>query len=144
MSLFTWILIVSLHNRNPIILDCGDRFLRYLLFWMIFLPLGARYSIDQIKAKYNIQLSSFYSPGTAAIIIQIIIMYFFAALLKQDEMWFNGQAAQAALLIDQQVKPFGQWLLNFPTILPYLGYFVLKIGGFYWGGLIFFFFCFYI
>lgn len=42
----SWFLLISLHARNPIVLQGGDIIFRLLLFWAIFLPLGARWSID--------------------------------------------------------------------------------------------------
>ena len=47
----SWIFLISLHNRNPIILQGGDIFVRALLFWALFLPLGAKFSIDALTAK---------------------------------------------------------------------------------------------
>lgn len=46
MSLFSWILLVSLQNRNPMLLQGGDVLLRSLVLWSIFLPTGAVCSVD--------------------------------------------------------------------------------------------------
>ena len=46
-----WFLVMSIHNRNPMILSAGDILLRLLLFWAMFLPLGARYSVDAALDK---------------------------------------------------------------------------------------------
>ena len=43
-----WILLLSLDARNPMILDSGDVLLRSMLFWALFLPLGARASVDSV------------------------------------------------------------------------------------------------
>ncbi|MDY7080948.1 MAG: HTTM domain-containing protein, partial [Halobacteria archaeon] len=40
------VLLVSLHLRNPVILNGGDSLLRRLLFIGIFLPLGEQWSVD--------------------------------------------------------------------------------------------------
>jgi len=42
----SWYLLGSLHARNELVLDGGDYVLRHLLFWSLFLPLGARWSLD--------------------------------------------------------------------------------------------------
>ena len=42
----SWYLLVSLHVRNPMICDAGDSLLAQLLFWSMFLPLGATFSLD--------------------------------------------------------------------------------------------------
>ena len=45
-TFLSWVLLVSLHNRNLTILNAGDLLFRVLLFWSLFLPLGARCSVD--------------------------------------------------------------------------------------------------
>ncbi|WP_232688743.1 HTTM domain-containing protein [Halobacterium zhouii] len=40
------VLLVSLHARNPVVLNGGDSLFRQLLFWSVFLPLGTRWSVD--------------------------------------------------------------------------------------------------
>src|SRR5881394_816094 len=41
-----WALLMSLHTRNPLVLYGGDDLLRMLLFWGMFVPLGAAFSVD--------------------------------------------------------------------------------------------------
>ena len=38
-TFMSWLLLVSLHNRNPWILNGGDVYARVILFWMLFLLL---------------------------------------------------------------------------------------------------------
>ena len=40
------VMLVSLQARNPMVLNAGDPLLRRLLFWSVFLPLGASWSVD--------------------------------------------------------------------------------------------------
>lgn len=47
VAVASWILVLSLDGRNPAILDSGDVLLRCMLFWSLFLPLGACYSVDR-------------------------------------------------------------------------------------------------
>ena len=46
-----WLMTLSLHNRNPFVLDSGDRLLLCALFWCALLPLGDRYSLDSVLAR---------------------------------------------------------------------------------------------
>lgn len=46
-SFSCWIMLVSLHNRNPALVSFGDDLLRIFLFWGMFLPLGVAYSGDR-------------------------------------------------------------------------------------------------
>src|SRR6185312_7530268 len=72
MTVVSWILLVSLHNRNPIILDAGDVLLRLLLFWSMFLPLGAAYSIDGVLTNLGARHppTRIVSMASVALIIQ--------------------------------------------------------------------------
>ncbi|AEH36540.1 HTTM domain-containing protein [Halopiger xanaduensis] len=45
-TIVSWLLLLSLHARNPMVLNSGDTLLRMLLFWGMFLPLGREWSID--------------------------------------------------------------------------------------------------
>ena len=53
----SWILYISIVNRNPMLYNFMNSFIGILIFWSIFLPLGARYSFDNLKAKcFNCRL----------------------------------------------------------------------------------------
>nr|MBP9821355.1 hypothetical protein [Candidatus Paceibacterota bacterium] len=44
----SWFLLISLHFRNPMILQGGDIVLRVVVFWMMFLPLNKIWSLDRL------------------------------------------------------------------------------------------------
>ena len=44
-TIVSWFFLVSLHNRNPLVLQGEDFIFRCLLFWGIFMPWGARFSV---------------------------------------------------------------------------------------------------
>lgn len=46
----SWIMLISLHSRNPLVVQGGDTLLRVMLFWSLFLPIGARWSVDAASA----------------------------------------------------------------------------------------------
>ena len=46
-TFLSFVLLLSLHNRNPLVLHGGDSLLRLLLFWSLLLPLGACWSLDR-------------------------------------------------------------------------------------------------
>jgi hypothetical protein len=117
-TLVCWILICSLHTRNPILLHSGDMAIRLLFFWSIFLPLGARWSVDEIRGR----ISTFRSSGEVAtisslsILIQVCMIYWMSALLKDGVEWrHDGTAVYYALSLDQFVTRAGRYLLNFPN-----------------------------
>tara|TARA_Y100000589_G_scaffold329471_1_gene376129 strand:+ start:1621 stop:3375 length:1755 start_codon:yes stop_codon:yes gene_type:complete len=118
---FCWFLLISLHSRNPIILQGGDVLLRVLFFWGLFLPLGARWSVDSAMAPTK---SSGFSANlaTMALLLQVSMVYLFTVLLKNDPAWWQGQAVYLALAIDQFTTPLGNWLLQQKSLLPLLTY----------------------
>ena len=83
VKVILWLMLSSLHARNPVILNSGDTLLRHLLFWSIFLPLGARFSVDAclVKNKPN-QQNNYFSAATIAILMQAMYVYWVGALIK--------------------------------------------------------------
>jgi hypothetical protein len=110
-TILSWILLVSLHNRNPLVLQGGDTLLRMLLFWSIFLPLGSYFSLD--SKNHPPSRKRILTAGTVALIIQILSVYWISAVQKiHSPDWQYGAAVYYALSIDQFVTPFGQWILQ--------------------------------
>lgn len=123
----SWFLMLSLHVRNPIILIGGDELLRMLLFWGIFLPLGACYSIDSALNNIPVNKSpkSILSMGTVAILLQIIILYWISVVFKsRTPEWLDGTAIYYALTQDHYARPLGTYLLNYPQLLTITTHFV--------------------
>lgn len=121
VTIILWFLVASLHARNPLILTGGDTLLNLLLFWSIFLPLGARYSVDNILDPSGQKLPErILSFGTLAILAQVAFVYFFTALCKVSPEWLGGSAILRALNIDQYVLPFGLFLRQYPNLMKLL------------------------
>lgn len=119
-AIATWALVISLHNRNPLLLFAGDDMLRALLFWAMFLPLGASYSIDSALNSSKQPLPKrILSGATVALTLQVFYVYIFSAGFKttSDIWWPNLTAVYYALSFDQYAAPLGQFLLNFPPLL---------------------------
>lgn len=118
-----WLLTISLNHRNPLVINGGDTFLALSLFWSLFLPLNARWSIDRLNNCQDPGESNEWSGvGAITLISQILIMYLATAALKSTPAWWGGQAIQQALSLDRLAKPFGTWLLNFPSLNSFLTY----------------------
>ena len=109
-TVLSWIFILSLQNRNPMILQGGDDLVRMLLFWAIFLPWGAYYSLDARKTCEP-EKTTYCSAATVAFILQIFLLYFCTALLKHAPEWGKeGTAIYYALSLDQILLPLGKLL----------------------------------
>jgi hypothetical protein len=124
-NVLVWALLCALHTRNPMVLHGGDLLTRVMLFWGMFVPLGARYSVDGgaaiVRAYGKALPTRIATVGTACLLLQVAIMYVFTIFLKHGAAWRTEfTAIYYALSIDQYGTPFGRLLLNFPSILPLL------------------------
>jgi uncharacterized membrane protein YphA (DoxX/SURF4 family)/predicted DCC family thiol-disulfide oxidoreductase YuxK len=123
VSFFMW---ASLINRNTLVLIGGDLLMCCLLFWAMFLPLGARYSVDAATASNPPPADNRHlSWASLGMLLQVVSVYFFSALLKTGVEWrpeYTG--VYYALSLDRYATPLGQWLLNFPELLRGLSFFV--------------------
>jgi len=123
---FSWLLLMSVQLRNPLVLQGGDVLFRMILFWSLFLPLGAFYSVDRAMASKPLsEEKTVFSMGTIAFILQIAFIYWFTAAIKMAGdakvyWWDQGTAASIVLSADQFARPFGHYLLGFPQILKLL------------------------
>ena len=125
----SWILLISVQSRNPQILQGGDVLLRCLVFWSLFLPLHARWSIDNLTRSNATTTDHRYSSIAAfAILAQMCMLYAFTAALKSDTIWLGeGSAIWYALHIEQFTTALGRYLANYPELLRYLTYSVITL-----------------
>ncbi|MGK0169410.1 MAG: putative DCC family thiol-disulfide oxidoreductase YuxK [Gammaproteobacteria bacterium] len=111
VSIASWVMLASLNHRNYLILQTSDTLLLSLLFWSIFLPLGARYSVDAALNERAVEPVAVCSLPSAALIVQVLSVYFFGALLKTGEVWLpRGDAVYFALHFSAYASQFGTWL----------------------------------
>src|SRR5205085_1218693 len=115
----SWLFLVSLHARNPMVLDAGDALLASFVFWAMFLPLGAAFSVDRaLDPSREPPPRRVFSAATVAVLLQVAILYWFTAALKTGPEWRSeGSAVYYALRTPYFVQPFGRLLLRFPALL---------------------------
>ncbi|MBC6613303.1 HTTM domain-containing protein [Hymenobacter sp. BT507] len=117
MTIVSWVLLVSVQNRNPLIGQGGDDLLRMLLFWGIFLPWGRVYSLDSRRQPSPTSLTTC-SAATVAYIVQLALLYWCTALLKSGAEWTQtGTALYYALSLDQMLLPVGRLLYPYPELM---------------------------
>ncbi len=122
VTFISWFLLMSLQVRNPFLLAGADIFLRMLLFWSMFLPLGALYSIDSAlnTSKENLP-KRIVSMATISIFVQVVFVYWFTTVLKSGLEWREEYSAvYYALSIDELATPIAHVLLCFPELLKFL------------------------
>jgi hypothetical protein len=116
----SWVLLVSLQNRNTLIGQGGDDLLRMLLFWGIFLPWGRVWSWDA-RARPAPARLDYFSAATVAYIVQLALVYWCTALLKSGAEWTrDGTALYYAFSLDQLLLPGGRLLYPYPELLRFL------------------------
>lgn len=112
----SWALLVSVHGRNALVLQGGDLELRLLLFWSMGLPLGARASLDARRAPTT--ATAVRSAASAALLLQVAMIYVTSALLKRDPAWWRtGDAVREALSLESYTLPLAARLLAWPRAL---------------------------
>ena len=128
-GLLSWYLLASIQNRNIYVNDGGDLTLKLFLFIGLWLPLGARWSLDAWRNPHWKRLPNQYqSPATVAMVLQFCVMYFTAGVLKSDPVWRQtGDAIWLTLNIDQFSTNLARALLPHTTLLRALTFFVLSI-----------------
>ncbi len=129
VTILSWLFLVSMENRNLYIGSGSDVLLRNLLFWAMFLPLGARFSIDsRLRPDRYPRAQTHCGISSAAMLIQPALLYTFTALLKTDpDWWRDGTAVYYALQLDSFASPFGRFLREYPEVLSILTRFVLGL-----------------
>jgi len=130
-TILSWFLLISLHNRNTLVLHGGDVYLRVLMFFACFLPLGRCYSIDNAfwyshpisssrrrhkKANYlHISVAAF------AIGVQMCCVYVTSFMHKTGREWTDERTSTwLALQLDFFRTGIGDFLLQFPETLKIL------------------------
>jgi hypothetical protein len=115
-TIATFLLVAGLYERNTFIFDGSDTVARVFLFWSLFLPMGATYSVDAMLARaagrplpatghaFNIRLAQ----------VQLCWIYFCTFLCKQGhDAWSNGTALHYAFGLEHLfTKPLGAMLFN--------------------------------
>ena len=129
----SWFLLCSLHARNPLIVHGGDDLMRVLLFWGMFVPLGAQWSIDRAFAtELTPDDQGICSVGSAGLLLQLCFMYMFSGALKSHSSWrTDGSAVYLALSIDQYSTALGRALMPYRDLLRAFtfGTLAIEIGG---------------
>ena len=120
-TVLSWYLLASLQVRNDWANGMsGDVFLVALLFWAIFLPLGARGSADARSGRSAISGNRLFRVATAAHILQLFVMYLSTGLLKSGEAWSDGSALYYALALGHFETPYTELLREQSWALPAL------------------------
>ncbi|HYP90767.1 MAG TPA: HTTM domain-containing protein, partial [Polyangiaceae bacterium] len=127
MQLLALLLTTSLNSRNILLENGGSVVLDILLVWTAFLPLGARFSVDALRASWRARQETseralnerldpprasfpYESLAVTALLLQWVVIYGFNAVQKTGAPWRDGSAVYYFLQQDRLVTWFGAWL----------------------------------
>lgn len=122
MHFLSLVAICSLHNRIAMFEDGSEVTTRLLTFWTLFLPLGARFSVDAVRAAARgggvetREVRPAISLAVPAILLQLALLYTFNVLHKSGETWREGTAVHYVLHQDRIVTWLGWKLRPFITL----------------------------
>jgi predicted DCC family thiol-disulfide oxidoreductase YuxK len=142
------ICIVSLHDRVIFLENGGDVVLNILCAWTLFLPMGARFSVDALRASLRARREGtpaelerrddlpretrpVVSLAVLALLLQICVIYYFNAVHKSGSTWREGSAVHYALHQDRLVTWLG-WQLRAhltPALSQVMSYASLALEG---------------
>ena len=94
-TIISFILLVSLQNRNYVILNSGDTILRCMLFVLIFAPSNVKYSVDAWLAKMHGIIPETKIPILTVRLLQLqfSLVYLATTLFKlKGYDWVDGTA----------------------------------------------------
>lgn len=106
VTVASFLFLFSLHARNPFVLNAGDSILRSLLFWSMFLPLGARWSLD---ARGRTPARRWLADAaTAGILVQVVLVYTLNVIQKvRAGSWSDGEALLYVFQTTRYLSPLG-------------------------------------
>ena len=124
-TVLCWLFMVSLHNRNFLLLNGGDTWMRIMLFWAIFLPWGERWSWDagsQTQARND----EVYSAATAGFVVQVFLVYWMAGVFKTGAAWWSeGSAVHLTMALAEWNGDRAYYLLFYPSLMKSLTFLIL-------------------
>jgi len=108
--------ICSLHGRHILFDDGSETSTRLLAFWTMFLPMGARYSLDALDRHRREPAASpearpAISLAVLGVLLQLAVVYLFNVLHKNGRTWHEGSAVHYVLHQDRIVTWLG-WQLR--------------------------------
>jgi len=127
-TVLTFLFVISLDHHNPLVLSYADTLFGLLFFWAMFLPLGARWSVD--AAHRGEARRGFVGVAGLLVMTQMVTMYFINATNKHgSELWRSGEAAVLVFGIDEMTFLLGDSMRAVPELL--------QLGGWMWFTILF-------
>lgn len=109
-AFITWLVWVSLWNRNPLLLDGDDAVLKVMSFYLMLSPCGNCWSIDAYFHKKQERVAVW---PLRLIQFQIALIYFVSGWVKfHSPEWLDGTIMQYVLVHPQYSRWDGWTIIN--------------------------------
>ncbi|WP_339104817.1 hypothetical protein [Haloterrigena salinisoli] len=133
VTFLSLVLLVSVHFRNPLVLNGADRLLREVLLLALFLPLGRRWAVDALGGDRARDGGSererrnragaggenwVATPATAAVLVYVVGFFANNGQHKRlGDTWTTGEALGYALRQDHMTILLGDRVVDYPLFL---------------------------
>ncbi len=118
----TFIMQVFLSNTSPATVYGVDSFARVSLFYALWLPLGAAYSIDARMGRGGAVNSIAARIGVRFLQLHLAMMYFASGVEKgMGAQWWNGEAIWRAVMMPELAQYDFSWLASVPWLPTFVG-----------------------
>jgi hypothetical protein len=116
-SVVVFVYLVTLHSRNPYILDGGDQTTAVMAFFAMFAELDGALSLRRGQWAPMV-------PALPVLLLQLelSIIHLAAGLAKNGTLWNSGDALYCILQNNDYVRPLGMSLLVVPRLCKALTY----------------------
>ena len=106
-ALGTWIALMSLTRRDPLVFNSGDALLRAIVMFLALAPCGSALSVDRWRAdRAGFWRFPHRAPWALRLIqVQVSMGYLFTVWAKaRGERWFGGTAVSESLRVGDLVR----------------------------------------
>lgn len=123
-----WLIVISMHTRNGVVLHGGDDVFRVMLFWFQFAPVSACFSVDALRSSHKVSSYNYWSWGTMGLLLQLLYIYLFTGILKWHPVWHTeGSGVYYALHLEQFSSSWGQALLPYYEFMQFMSFATLAL-----------------
>jgi hypothetical protein len=116
-AIISFVMLWSIHQRNPYVLSGPDELLINLLFIAIILPTDQRFSLVRMGEKREGAVNG---PTAFYALFFVGMTYFFQAFLKEGDLWKNGQALSYAMMETLWTKPMASAMIAKTELCAFL------------------------
>lgn len=111
----TFVVLASIWNRNPLILDGDDAVLRIMMFYLAISPCGNALSVDAAHNDLTLEVEAW---PLRLIQFQFAFIYFVSGWVKfHSEQWMNGTILQYVLIHPEYSRWDFTAILDNPTVI---------------------------